>query len=568
LAAFYGKFHVVLLALLSAAAITSAAASPLEEGRKSLREDQLQKALAHYSPINPAAPEYVEKIEDLTRFHLLRGEGVEAWRVLQVGRRVRVARPEWNDLERLAVYRAGACPLALSSENKAHAHLLNAATYRYLTFQKSEEEREEDVASLGPGLVPYLRDIPRTELIRGQGCRVAKQLTPDKRAQRKAELKEILDFLDLGEKVGTPLADVLLKLRALEIAKDEPKVVEKLRASLPSPALAPWRELPDPERQWLFVNAFEGHHLEEISKERRAEAQAIALKILEADDAAPFWLAAVELDSLKANARADLLSKVEKKGGTYEGRGWILFELARTRYQLGQMNESLTLLRRLLVENEESASEKIEEASVQLAASIFAEHRLDQKALGALDAALPSRLWRSLLTQAMMRAALSGRSAELAALEKIAERRNSRLDVELLRPLARRDLRKFKIVLNSMNFDFARMLAAYLIEFPKTRGLAPFANATAERLQRMGGGAEDEKKDLIQILSSSESDWMKGAVSVRQGVIKVGVARWPQSSLRPASFALQPPETMDRRELIFIPDTATERGWKFSTSKR
>lgn len=542
-------------------------AGSLEEGRSALSENRLADALVAYKPVTLSDPQFADKLEDLVRYHLNRNEGLEAWRVIQIGRRVRVAKPGWLDLERLAVFRAGACPLALDGHDRARELLLNAGIYRFMNFEKTEGEREENVANLAPGLVPYLRDIPSTTLLRQQGCRVAKQLVRDKRSLRKAELKEILNYLNLGAKEKSNVADVLLSLRALELASDEPKLAGRIRDSLPKPSDLPWSELPDSERQWLFVHSFGGKKLDEIALERRDEAQSIALANLRAEDATPYWLAGVDLESLKPRERAELLSRVEKKGGSYAGRAWILFELARTRSQLGEMNEALTLLRRMLVENEETPDEKIEQASVNLAAQIFSEHRLDQKVMGALDAALPSRLWRSLLTQAIMRAALGGRASELAALEKIASRRNSRLDVELLRPLAKRNLQKFKFEVQYVTIDFARFFAAYLLEFPKTTPLVPYANAVAERLRRMAG-SEDERKDLIQILSTSESDWVKGAIAVRQGVVKVGVARWPQTPLRPANFLLNPPETLDRRELFYVPDLKTERGWKLSTLKR
>ena len=565
---------MVFLLIAAFIASPSAIATPLDDGRTALSQGKLPDALQILSPIDPSQSEYTDKIEALARYHLTRDEGLEAWRILQVGRRVRRAKPEWNDLERLAIFQSRACPLSLAASpaSDARAHLLNAAVYRlrpaiFRDGNGGPDRAEPDDTHLARGLVPYLKAIPKTTLLANQGCRLPKALV-NRKGLPSIELSELFAYLESGEN-SEGLADrVLILVRALELAANDAEKTARIEALLPPPASIAWRDLPDAERQWLFVHAFGGRSLPEIAEEKRAEAERIATMILETPDASPLWISMIQLNQLPLKTRIDLLAKVDAKGGSYKGRAWVLFELARARYEDGQTVSALTILRRLLVEREEPIDDSIEDASVTLASHVFTEYRLDKKIIGALDASLPSRLWRTMLTRTAMRAAIAARPSELNSIETLAARRNSTLDLELLKPLARRDLKRFQKELRYLNPEFARTLASYMVEEKALPSLAPYAAAAAERLRTVGNGPNAETDDLIRLLTTAKSEWAKGNASVRQGVVKVGVARRTRLDAAPASFALEPPATLPRRDLFFIPDPKTDHGWMFSKTKR
>ena len=187
-----------------------------------------------------------------------------------------------------------------------------------------------------------------------------------------------------------------------------------------------------------------------------------------------------------------------------------------------------------------------------------------------------------------MRAAISGRFSEFNKLEKMRDRLRVQsyttvtLDMALQRALVRRNLNGFKKILSAVQrgsgqegklTDFARTLTAYVFEDKDNgSGLPPYTRALADRLQTLiypGSSHAQEIDDLTQLLRDGSFDEQaRGSESVRKGVVKIGVARWKPVGLKPAGFVLQPPARMPRRELIYVPDPSTARGWIFSTAKR
>ena len=154
----------------------SATIEDLKEGREALGRDNPAAALKAYKSIGPGDPLWTDKLEDLIRYSLIKEDGLEAWRVIQIGRRTRAKPALWNDYERLALLRAQACPLAISANDQTRGFLLNAAVYR-LRAEMFEEGggdllasgRAVDVSHLTVRLVPYLAEIPHTELLPGRG---------------------------------------------------------------------------------------------------------------------------------------------------------------------------------------------------------------------------------------------------------------------------------------------------------------------------------------------------------------------------------------------------------------
>lgn len=573
-------------------ALAGAATSNLESARQALREDRLPEALQLYRGISPQDPLWREKLEDLTRYHLRKDEPLEAWRILQLARRTQAENADLNDYERLSVMRAGGCALGLPTGTPQRDLLLEAATYR---LQASIFEGQTPVTkgldefALAPGVTPYLEQIPKAQILKGQGCRLAKlgkktsDLKHSKNSLAELELQVLLTYLD-NEGPGS-IERTLILIRALELANLLQKTSEKDRLSLDlkSSKDFKWEDFPDPERRWIFAQLFNAKSLSEIAVEKRSEAQALALRILAAKDSSAAWLAMIDLETLNSQQRQQVLARADQLGDAPEP-GWILYQRARLFRDQSDPLAALQILRRLLVQEEVPLSPEFTEASLGLASEILSEHRANQRMQGALEAAIPGRLWSSFLQKSLLSSALSGSSREFREIQnwlKSSSRQNlgwTGQNVDLLKIMARRDLVSFRRHLNSSEFgpenlfQFSRMVAARLAgeaEMPK--GLQDFLDLLSEKLIEKfptGSTRAEEVAGLTQIFASVRIKQVEGHRSVRQGTVRIGSVRWQGDPLKQPSWTLAPPSQMPRRELLYIPDPAKDRGWIFSTAIR
>jgi hypothetical protein len=535
---------------------------------------------------------WLKKSESLLRYHLLRGSPQEAWRIVQILKRVRKPVLHLNDYERLAVFKSRSCALALAGGDESQKLLVEAVTFRYAQsfFNGRSGASRIEGTNLAAGVTPYLTEIPGMQLIPGNGCRFEKLKIKLDKGAAKEELSRLLAYLARVDGSGPRTADELLILaRALQLAIDmkNPDSEVELSSRLPPENQIPWIALPDPERRRLFSYYFPAERIEALPVEKRNRAQAIALEVLakESDVKSVEWLGLVDLSTLSRKEKLALLEKLEKRG-SFPGRAWVLIEIAEGRYQAGDATGALTTLRRLLLENEEATDLALDERAVDLAAEIFAEHRFDDKLQGALQAALPSRLWSQLIETSLTKAAFGGRANEFARIAKLSAARKTvggvrERQIELLRSLSRRDLPSFRKTLRSFgrggtaDRDLMRIAGIFISELTprtsqETRALAPFAQDIGRELRarlRPGDTRTDEINDLAQALES-DSAWAEGAQSVRKGIVKVGVAKWEAAHSVPASFQLKAPAQLPIRELIYVPDQIAGQGWRLSTETR
>lgn len=577
------------LLVLSAGRLWAAdpAASALEEARAALEREDRATALKIYNRIPLKHPLWKEKIEDLVRYEILHGNPEEAWRIIQVDKRVFGSASALADYERLAIFRAGACPLALEGSDALASSLVTAATYRFFESNLGWRDRAElesiEGTSLASGLTPYLADIPNTRLQAGRGCRVQRL---EIRSANSAARRETTELLSASRRLKTfDRGALMIQARLLDLATDlsDEELGRDLRRALPDESKVDWLSLPDLERRKLFAHYFPGARLAEVTAVSRPRANEIALRVLRQDSDAHVssWLAMVDLEALAPAARAEFLSRVE---GTWRfaGRAWVLLRLARSRYELGQASEALTVLRRLLLEREEEVSEETEEAAVDLAARIFAEYRFEDKLVGAMRAALPTRLWKHLLDSSLVVAAVRGRGGDFAKLLKMEKYNPDSMrarELDLWRSLSQRNQRGFLSGIKKLGrgpgadrslIELGGRFAMELIEHPKDEGLKTFARSLAGELRgrlRAGDARGDDVANLAQILEG-ESEWAKGARSVRQGVISVGTASWAHAEPKSPDFKFEVPTSLPRRELIVIPERATNRAWVLSIEKR
>lgn len=585
---------LTLSSILAAAAAfgSEPALSPekaFQEARAALEREDPAAALKLYGKIPLKHPLWKEKIEDLIRYELLHRNPEEAWRIVQVEKRVsgREA-PELADYERLAIFRARACPLALEGNDQFQAELVNAATYRFFTTNFGVRDRAEvkpiEGASLASGLTHYLAEIPTSRLQTGRGCRAEKMQTRSPQAAARREMESLLAAS--AKLASVDLPSLLFRARMLELAGElrDSELSKALEDRLPPETMIPWLKLPDAERRRLFAHYFRANRVAELkgapSQKRASE---IAAQVLRGDPEAHVtsWLAMMDFGGLAAKERAELLAHIEKTW-RFNGRGWILFQLAESRYELGEAAETLTVLRRLLLEREEEAGGEIEAAAVELAARIFAEYRFEDQLVGAMRAAMPSRLWMEMLDRALIVAAVEGRGREFAKLMKLESHRLDSFrarELELWRALAERGHARFLSQIKKLGrgpgadralIELGGRFASELIGNPEHKSLQAFARSLALELRdrlRPGDTRIDEINNLAQILED-ESQWAQGARAVRQGILNVGVARWGKSGAQPPAFKFEVPNHLPERELVMVPERATNRAWVLSIEKR
>lgn len=572
-----------------------AGASPaLEQATLFLDRGEPNAAKPLLQSIHPGNGEWIEKLNLLIRYHLLRGPAIEAWRVIQVGRRTTGGSNRWRDEERLAVFLAGACPLALAPEDEPRGWLLDAAVDR-LRGRIFEADagtplgaRAAGERRLGPGLVPYLADIPRTKLLANQGCRFAKWERRSKESRARNELDLLRRFLDRADSAGTRVERLLIRMRALELAEADAKLADEakaLREKLPAASDVDWSALPDPERKWLLARLFAARRLEEVAPERRPEAQAIALASLrEGTGTGPAdWLALVDLGRLPNDERIVVLSRAEASG-RFAGRSWVLLELARSLAEANRVNDSLTVVRRLLREHEEELSADETAAAVELASKLFAEFTFDERTTSAVHAAVPEALWTPMLARTELRFAFAGRAVELAKLHKNLDHARGagfRSDDrrELVTAIARKDLGRFRRTLDEGErrarrgqrlADFAADYLAELGEQGNPLVLRGFTRELAVRLRRADAGRgelRDRLTDLALSLDQSGTT-AEAEESVRRGIVRLGTARWRHATAAPPTFVLRPPDALPLRRLFYMPASISSRSneWILSTA--
>lgn len=576
----------------------------LKMARQMLDSSDVSGATKAYALLPFGTPMWTEKVEDLIRHHLLNGSSLEAWRLVQLLKRVRLATALTREYEKLAVFKSLGCPLALHSVDAHRNALLNAASYRFQSVAMSSSSVSAvEGTSFGPGITPFLADIPRARILRGQGCRLAK--FAGKTATRpRLELDSLLVALKsfpTTEVMTEKLPRLLVLARALQLHSDIPtaeqdsKLAAQLERFLPTEGEINWSEVPDEERRRLFSRYFPGEQIVELPVSLKKRAHEIAMQILKRPVSVKDvdWLSMVDLSVLTIEKKIALFSAIEKTG-TFAGRAWVLYSLAEAYYELEKPMETLAILRRMLREKEEETDAALDEAMVDLAARIFSEHRFDERLLGAMQAAMPSRLWWQMVDSAAIRAAIYGRDREFLKIQSLMLKKNAlspmlKAQVSLWSALAKRDQRSFSKqlraldrgggtdrLLRSLGGIMASEFAAS-VEAPSGslasdawKEVSPFAQELAVEIRsriRPGDTRANELADL-SLLLERESAWADGGRSVKNGAVVLGVARFKRRDFKKAEFRLKPPATIPLRELIYLPDKATARGWTFSTTIR
>ena len=570
----------------------------LETAREELLKGDLATAQKSYAAIPFGEPLWTEKVEDLVRYHLLKGTPLEAWRLVQILKRVRMSPQAISEYEKLAIFKSQGCPLSLRTADTRRDALLNAASYRYQSVVMSSADAASAIegASLGPGVVPFLSDIPRAQIIRGRGCRLAKFASSES-IRPKLELKFLLSALQTFGPVDATvdqLPRLMILARALQLVTESPgqspdkMISTELAKLLPKESEINWPEVPDAERRRLFARYFPSEKIDGLDVSLKNRAHEIAMQVLRTptDPKDADWLAMVDLSKLALAEKIRLFSAIEKTG-SFEGRAWILFSLADAHYEAGHATEALSVLRRLLREGEEKTDAAFDEATVDLAARIFSEHRFEERLVGAMQAALPSRLWWQMVDGAAVRAAIRGQAADFAKIQSLMIKKSTlgsmmKAQVSLWAALASRDLKSFSNRLRSLGrggasdrvlISLGGVLASEMVSsmgdaaWKKT---APYARALAAEIRnriRPGDARANELGDLAQILES-ESAWSDGGRSVKKGAVVLGVAKFQRNVPQRAEFRLIPPIAIPLRELVYVPDGATARGWVLSTTIR
>lgn len=580
----WGYCLVLFLSLLFFSNL-SGASNLLDQGITELEQGRLSAAQTYFREISYKTPDWSAKALALMRYHYLKKDYQEVWRIGQILRRTGHQSLEQRLLEKSAMFREQVCILEVDSTLARFDNLLNVATYRGhnkysggpFQFAKSFQAWDEGShnTSLSSSLTFYLTEIPKAKLLRGKGCSNLRFNLDDDLSSKKNELESIVQyFRGRGELndllIVKPQPELLLLAHALELSKALGQKEFVLNDEIKKLNLDILLEIPDSERRFLW-SARDALNPWSDSERFYFAKQTI---LTSNDPATVDWLAQLDLTKISINDRILILEKLVD----YEqlsDNSFLLLNLAQSYWVHQDIKKTLQVLRRLLIEAKGQREESIELASLDLAVQIFSELKWNESVLGALQASLPRNMWVSLHSRLLKQAAFRG---ERARFEQVLKRLHKNIpdqQVELLRTLAYRNLQSFKKILmvesnkhlSRQTLTFLDDLAAAQFDSPPSsiKNLNLFfiqINLFLKKLIENPNEDGEHLQQLIYIFSQTSSDqWLQGNASIRRGIVQAGKVTLKEDKALVCPFKLLIPKTLPFRELIFKPIGIRSNQW-------
>ena len=563
---------------------------------------------------------------------------IEAWRLIQLLRRTHTVRTsESNRLqyfEALAAYLAGSCPLSYQLKDDVFANLLQASVYRSkfenpnpVAVNQSFSEMEQGTLlnSFSAGMVPFFADLAKTTLLRGSGCRLSHLLTitseSDKIAKQKSELTYLLRAIGQANQTNSPLLPrglLTLALRAYALSKNvadqnlENELAKKISTFQAHDII--W--LPDPERHLAFQARF-APVLDAKYKQHDSAGRAVFEILKNAGETESDWFGLLNLDSFSIADRIELLTLWRERISVPHHR-YLLLKLAEAEYASGNAVKALQDLRQSFqiqdpaaLGSEETESKEGDRFAENLAEQIFQEYRFDSSVSGAMQGALPDRLWRSLETTLLFDLAVRGDSKAVSSM--LARQSKSfnlpRSQAALLDALAKRKLQLFSSVWRSFGGqgrylsqpaqDFIRRVAHSLFALTQESRIkvlpfssllatalqealqnstAPLSSSLSENQSTSSDGTNfaspniqseedqpnnvEEKQLLIhQLTDGLKSAWLKGNSSARAGTANLGVADLKGALRLKNPFKFVPVTNLPFAYLLLMPSGLVKPTW-------
>jgi hypothetical protein len=586
----------------------------LADARRLLASGKETEASLKYGQITESDELFVERLEDMVRWHLLGGRSEEAWRIVEMSRRMKFPMANLNYYGALALLKSGACPLYFLQEPVRWAMLINAHIYRFgRSFSRGSYSSDPYQAAsrgtrqthLSSEQTPFLKDLKATRIIRGAGCRGYKEVLSDKKESLKGEFALLSQWYRKTQKLagsnkraGPFLAEVepgtnMVLSRLLEMAwraKDS-ELMAELLLGFKSMPVADWVALPEPERRFYFQKMVEGGLLaagpysamEDGSQTPPPFALAFSVIVNSKDKIAGKWAGLIGYDRLSAEERLSMVTHLLSIEGI-EHRQYLLLQLATLHYQKGNVRKSLAAIKRLLVDGGDNlyGDQLVFDGATQLAMEILSEYRYDEKILGIIQTSLPRSLWGRSIRQMLIRHGLTGTKRAFRIMSKMMPRKRlmrlTRLKenhYQFLEALADRRLSRFskatdslggKGRLPSQHFNFLREVAEQVLALTpfERQGVQPYLSKVAASLLSYlkQGRARVEFIDLIYVFDQKQQEqWTQGSTSVTSGAVAVGSINIGQKAVVPYPFKWSAPDSLGARDLLVMPISFAGRQW-------
>jgi hypothetical protein len=565
----------------------------LTSGIYFLEENQISAAATEFRKIPFGNQHWTSKVLALMRALLLKHDYQEVWRLAQILKRTKLLSMEAIQLEKTALLLNQTCPLNLPETIESFDALISADYYRQLKRTPIRPEKlsgesmdawhRGTIISFLTGNLPfYLKDIPNSYLSKNLNCYLFSLKIVGSENLDNLEFASLITFLtsrsmSTYQLVATPQHEALVLARALILAQNLKSSSGDLTVFLKKLVPEVLIELPDPERRVLW-NAL--ITLKQIPPLQQKDL--LVQFLLKATVAAEVdWLEFLDLSSLSNDERIELLSKLVVIEG-YEDNEYLLLNLAKGYWQKADSNstrQTLQILRRLLVNRITPLSGPGKQASLDLAASIFASLPYNSTALGAFHASVPNSLWRDYHRKLLRELAIRGETARLVRTITMMPGVNkmSVLETRALIAIANRDVRDFRKLFAESRKSIrlpkplqliVEDLAALQLTLSKHER-REFKEMNDEAIAMLKKLIESHKirdtehwQQLIHLLSSADTDdWATGNASARTGVVNVGTISFQSYQNLTNPFKFRVPDSLPIRELIFFPERAGGQIW-------
>ncbi len=568
--------------------------TPLQTGIIYLDQDQPLEATKAFRNIPFDSADWKAKVLAWMRYSFVKKDYDEVWRLWQLLKKTNNASDEALLLMKTAAFLNRTCPLefpqVMEPTKEPVDALLEAATYRFRSrFIPARVAEWNDTfllwfsgtstTSLSISGLFALSEIPSAQLIKNGGCNLEWFPLEKPAAALRAELNALLRFLKanshLRDNVEIINTDkLLITARGLALAKFLNEEVAELREVVANVPLNELIKMSEPERRFLWFERLSIIPLN--SKDQSVFALSVLLQAEDAD--AAHWLELVDLNSLPTETKLTLLEKLLKFDTLGENE-YLLFQLAQSFWENDDTTQTLQSLRRLLVLRSTPLSEPFKQASLNLAAEVFAAIKSSNSSLGAFYASVPNSLWKEFNRKLAMDLAIQGHSQDLRkleqkekiklllhpsqwnALEAVAIRSPRRLRQVFKQNSQRGRLNKPLMVF--IDELAARQLSITTINLDHLKSINEvIATQLKNALNELNGGDHESLQLLLFTFTTLNSNsWIAGNATVRRGIIKAGHISFKQEFSIENPFVLSKTDKVLERNLIFLPEGVEGQKW-------
>ncbi|MGE0173759.1 MAG: hypothetical protein AB7T49_13260 [Oligoflexales bacterium] len=559
-----------------------------------------EEAAAQYGQISVKSEDWPGKLQDGIRFNILNNRYQEAWRLVQLAKRLHTDVPDLYYYDLLSSTLGGVCPLKKEHPNKTFEALLHAYTWRNSSRFRGDVSKTDPydaaassqrVGSLGSNQAFFLDEIPKARLQKQSGCRGYKSdLSADKKTVNgfefevlKSWYENVYDTVPESGIQGREL--VLPRILELAVKPEDEKLRSHILSRLRDVDLETWKLFEPIDRRYLY-----GLLIKQFPKlaPRKSEETSDAFRLWfflvtnDATEQAPAWLGLVTYDNLSDKTKASILEHLLTINGVNH-LDYILYLQALHKYQQGDVKASLSFLRRLFFEETSGGQTDLEISAVDLSYLILREYQLDDKMAGAIQSALPTHLWHAVYRRLLLDYAYAGNNKGTEHVFKMMEQTKSKTklglkedEVSFVKAYSAGSASGVKQVVGNWEEQrqFSTSRIKFLAEFfsnalssKQKQGPRDSLRKTVldylEREQKKPTPQQKQIEELVFILQDTpKTDWLKGSELVRSGTIHMGQISLQNTVNIELPFVFDQVKNSRKRLLLAMPVGYQQQKWQ------